>query len=85
MTNATTKDKIVQHGSEEINALLGDREDKLNSVTNEANSPEEETSNSNEKSGTGMVFVCIDLLDLYILHVVIIFQIKIFRGITRTK
>lgn len=35
------------------------------------------TSKSNEELVTGMEFVCIDLLDLSILHVVIIFQIKI--------
>lgn len=164
MKNATTNDTIVQHGSEETNALLRGREDNLNSETNEGptseecnskpetsadssamegnsnsakpashltpvtnnsnsltsaeNDPKPEvtasqtqmaassnfetfgengskpeaisseaaasvlpisnaTSNSNEKSVTGMVFVCIDLLDLSILHVVIIFQIKI--------
>lgn len=164
LTNTTTNDTIVKHGSEETNALLRGRKDNLNSVTNESptseeynstletsadssamegnsnsakpashltpvtnnsnsltseeNDPKPEatasqtqmaassnfetyeedgskpeaisseaaasvlpisnaTSNSNEKSVTGMVFVCIDLLGLSILHVVIIFQIKI--------
>lgn len=47
---------------------------KENGSKPEAISPEEGSSISNEKSVTGMVFVCIDLS---ILHEVIIFQIKI--------
>lgn len=41
LTNATTNDAIVQDGSEETNALLGGREDNLNSVTNEGPTSEE--------------------------------------------